>query len=60
MPTPRDGESRDAFMERCIPQVMGEGKEQDQAIAICSSLYQKGLIKKLDEMTSRGDGDAAK
>lgn len=40
MPNPREGESRASFMSRCVPQVIQEGKDKDQAIAICSSLYE--------------------
>jgi hypothetical protein len=47
MPTPNDGESRDDFMDRCIPQVISEGKEQDQAVAICSSLYEQESEEKM-------------
>jgi len=40
MPTPKKGESRNDFMSRCIPQVMNEGKRQNQAIAICNSIWE--------------------
>ncbi|HSG31040.1 MAG TPA: hypothetical protein VLB82_05785 [Thermodesulfobacteriota bacterium] len=46
MPTPRRGENKDDFMKRCIPQVVGEGKPQEQAIAICSSLWEQNKPKK--------------
>ena len=36
---PSKGEHEDEFMQRCIKYVMNEGKEQEQAIAICSSLW---------------------
>ena len=39
MPTPRSGESRDSFLERCIPMLIEEGREQDQAVAICNSYW---------------------
>jgi hypothetical protein len=38
---PKAGESEDDFMGRCIPYVMDEGKEQDQAVAICISKWDK-------------------
>jgi HK97 family phage prohead protease len=41
MPTPRAGESREAWMERCIPEVIAEGNDEDQAVAICASMYQE-------------------
>ncbi len=40
MPSVRKGEKRTDFMKRCIPEVVGEGKEVDQAIAICNSLWE--------------------
>ena len=48
-PTPTAGESRDHFMSRCIPVVMEEGKPRDQAVAICSSLFEnkKGVCMEL-------------
>jgi len=45
MPSPpKDGESRDDFIGRCVPVVLEEGtaKDQDQAVAICSSMYEDG------------------
>lgn len=41
MPIP--GESKDDFISRCIPVVIGEGKDQDQAAAICYSYWDEGL-----------------
>ena len=43
MPKPRPNESRDEFMERCIPQVIEDGtaESQEQAVAICSSLWEE-------------------
>lgn len=38
---PKAGESEDDFMSRCIPYVIDEGKEQDQAVAICISKWDK-------------------
>ena len=35
--TPNAGESDDEFISRCIPVLIGEGKEEDQAAAICYS-----------------------
>lgn len=37
--TPNQGETKDDFISRCIPLLINEGKEQDQAVAICSSLW---------------------
>ena len=41
MPKPKSGETRKDFMMRCVPEVIKEGKPKKQAIAICSSYYDK-------------------
>ena len=40
---PRAGESESDFMSRCMPVVLGEGKPEDQAAAICYSMYEQGF-----------------
>jgi len=40
MPTPGAGESHEHWMSRCIPVLINEGKDQDQAIAVCQSLWE--------------------
>jgi hypothetical protein len=44
MPEPREDESREEFVERCIPIVMDDGTADtpDQAIAVCNSMYEAG------------------
>ena len=42
MPKPKEGESKEDFMERCIPILIDEGKNQDQAMAICYSIWEEG------------------
>ena len=37
---PKSGESQSEFLTRCIPAMINEGKEQDQAIAMCISMYE--------------------
>ena len=37
---PSAGESKDDFISRCIPYVINEGKDADQAAAICYSYWQ--------------------
>jgi len=34
------GESKDSYLGRCIPQLIGEGYDQDQAAAICYSTFE--------------------
>lgn len=43
MPTPQEDESREDFVSRCIPIVLEEGtaSSNDQAVAICNSLYEE-------------------
>lgn len=43
MPTPKDDESEDDFVDRCIPMVIDEGTAKDgkQAAAICHSMYKQ-------------------
>lgn len=40
---PIAGESESDFMSRCMPVVLGEGKPEDQAAAICYSMYEQGF-----------------
>lgn len=37
---PSAGESEEEFLNRCIPAMLEEGKDQDQAVAMCYSMYQ--------------------
>jgi HK97 family phage prohead protease len=38
--SPHKGESQSDFMKRCVPEMMGDGKrEQDQAVAACMSIW---------------------
>ena len=39
--TPTKGEGQDAFLPRCIKYVIDEGKESEQAVAICNSLWEQ-------------------
>mgnify|MGYP001185907848 CR=1 FL=1 len=41
---PKSGESQSDYMGRCVPVLIGEGKDQDQAVAICISTYQNMSI----------------
>ena len=44
MPKPKAGETRKDFMMRCIPEVIKEGKSKEQAVAICSSYYERKIL----------------
>ena len=39
MPQPRKNESRDDWMERCVPFIMKENRSNPQAVAVCSAIY---------------------
>ena len=41
MPTVNKDETREHFMARCIPILREEKKEQQQPVAICSSIYER-------------------
>lgn len=41
MPTPNKGETKENYIQRCIPYLVKEGKPQDQAIAICHSMWKQ-------------------
>ncbi len=38
---PIKGEGKDAFLPRCISYVVNEGKDNEQAVAICNSLWEQ-------------------
>lgn len=37
---PKEGESESEFIPRCVRYMVGEGKDQEQAVAICYSMYE--------------------
>jgi len=43
MPTPGDNETKDEFIERCIPIVLDDGtaKDNKQAFAVCNSMWEQ-------------------
>lgn len=41
MPKPHDGETEKDFVQRCVPVLVSEGKDQKQAVAICYSMYRE-------------------
>lgn len=45
MPKPGKRETQDEFLARCIPQLIKEGKDQQQAVAICYSMWKDGKSK---------------
>ena len=49
MPTPNDGETQSDFISRCIPIVIDDGtaETQEQAVAICNSLFENKTMNQL-------------
>jgi hypothetical protein len=45
MPEIKPGENKKDFMARCINEVTSEGKEVNQAVAICNSIFDQGAPK---------------
>ena len=41
MPTPGKNEKREDWLKRCIPQLIDEGRKQDQAVAICMDMWRR-------------------
>lgn len=39
LPKPKKNENKEEWLERCIPVMIREGKDKDQAIAICMSQW---------------------
>jgi hypothetical protein len=50
---PKAGESRDNYLNYCIPIEVSAGKEVDQAAAICNSYYDKDKMSKIKDTTSK-------
>jgi hypothetical protein len=50
---PKAGESRDNYLNYCIPIEVQSGKEVDQAAAICNSYYDKDKMSKIKDTTSK-------
>ena len=46
---PSVGETQDDFLGRCIPYVINEGKDQDQAAAVCYSYWREGFDGKMED-----------
>ena len=46
---PSAGETEDEFLGRCIPTLINEGKDQDQAAAVCYSYWREGFDGKMED-----------
>lgn len=47
IPKPNNNETRNEFMERCITFLINEGRNNEQAIAICSTQWAENEKKKI-------------
>ena len=61
MPIPKDGESKEDFMGRCIPQVTTDGtaKTNTQAVAICENIWKDRSYEEPRMAEIKLDYDAA-
>jgi hypothetical protein len=50
---PKAGESRQDYLNYCIPIEVEAGKEQSVAAAICNSYYDKDKMSKIKDTTSK-------
>jgi hypothetical protein len=41
MPNPKDFKDKSSFMHKCISTAVEEGKPQDQAVAMCYSMWER-------------------
>jgi HK97 family phage prohead protease len=58
MPNPKDFDSQDAFVEACVPERIDEGDEQDQAVAVCTSMWKdRSADKPTVELRKKPDED---
>ena len=64
MPAPHKGERRGAFMARCVPELIAEGKKPDQAVAQCGSVFdnrkktiKESILDKLDHILAMVKGE---
>lgn len=56
MPKPNKKETKQEFLSRCIPILIGEGKKQKQAVAICESMYDAAKEEEqMQEMIDDGE-----
>ena len=54
MPAPKAGETQKEFVSRCIPIVIREGKDRDQAVAICHSMWKNKKSKSDSYKSAKG------
>ena len=57
---PKRNEAQDEFMARCIPVLINEGKDQDQAFAVCQSIYETKLAESYTDYPESASNNAKK
>ena len=55
MPDIQEGEERDHWLERCIPMMVDEGRDNDQAVAICNTMWRDHMADKSEKATGSLD-----
>lgn len=48
MPEPTAGETESEWMERCVPVLINEGRDEDQAVAICLDMWRTKEAKHME------------
>jgi len=59
MPEPKEGESEQEFVSRCVPEVMGEGSTQEQALGKCYGIF-RNANKSLGTVDTMAEGSTDK
>lgn len=53
MPEPKPGQNRKEYMEACVPKLIKEGKTSDQAVAVCSSMWEAKASEEIEVSSER-------
>jgi len=53
MPKPRPNETKDDYISRCVGVLINEGKQQNQAVAICNSMYEQDKMSAYEKELKR-------
>ena len=61
MPDPRSGETKDEFIERCVPVVIEDGtaEDGDQAVAVCNSMWEEAMMTRNTFIANLQSGNLA-
>jgi len=50
IPNPKAYQTKDEFLQECMEVEVGSGKDQDQAFAICNSVWSESKMNRLKEL----------